>query len=67
MLTFIILISVYLGYSRPDHSPNKDMSPKDIVSSIISAANRKISKGKSKKLEKTVTQLDSDNKSVSGF
>ncbi|EEB12293.1 conserved hypothetical protein [Pediculus humanus corporis] len=52
------------GYSRLEHSPNKDMSPKDIVSSIISAANRKISKGKSKKVDKTVTQIESETKTV---
>ncbi|KAK6620286.1 hypothetical protein RUM44_006687 [Polyplax serrata] len=51
------------GYPRMDHSPNKDMSPKDIVSSIISAANRKISKGKSKKVEKTVTPFESESRS----
>lgn len=57
----------FLGYPRLDQSPNKDMSPKDIVSCIISAANRKISKGKTKKVEKAATQCESETRLVSNL
>lgn len=67
LLFTLIVFRPFTGYPRMDHSPNKDMSPKDIVSSIISAANRKISKGKSKKVEKTVTPFESESRSVRHF
>ena len=44
----VVLFSVHDTGMKAD-SPNKDISAKDIVSSIISAANRKMQKAKSRK------------------
>jgi hypothetical protein len=44
----LVLFSLHDTGMKAD-SPNKDISAKDIVSSIISAANRKMQKAKSRK------------------
>ena len=44
-----VLFSVHDTGMKAD-SPNKDISAKDIVSSIISAANRKMQKAKARKI-----------------
>jgi hypothetical protein len=44
----VVLFSLHDTGMKAD-SPNKDISAKDIVSSIISAANRKMQKAKSRK------------------
>lgn len=47
-------------------SPNKDISAKDIVSSIISAANRKMQKAKSRKGGSGGGAMMEDSKETSG-
>jgi hypothetical protein len=47
-------------------SPNKDISAKDIVSSIISAANRKMQKAKSRKGGGGGGAMTDDSKETSG-
>jgi hypothetical protein len=47
-------------------SPNKDISAKDIVSSIISAANRKMQKAKSRKGGGGGGAMMEDSKETSG-
>lgn len=44
----VVFVSLYDTGMKAD-SPSKDISAKDIVSSIISAANRKMQKAKSRK------------------